>query len=199
MLNIPNTLTITRIALIPVFVIIFYLPFNGATIASALVFSLAAITDFFDGYMARRLGVSSPFGAFLDPVADKLMVVAALVMLLDRNPTTIDGIWMTAIDGIWLAIPAAVIIGREIAMSALREWMATKGISSAIAVSTMGKWKTGAQLTALIMLLWKEPLFGVIPIVEIGFVCLYIAAILTVWSMVLYLKGAWSELIPKSP
>ncbi|MCK5640006.1 MAG: CDP-alcohol phosphatidyltransferase family protein, partial [Gammaproteobacteria bacterium] len=99
MLNIPNSLTFTRIALIPVFVVIFYLPYSWASIAAALVFSLAAITDFLDGYMARRLGETSAFGAFLDPVADKLMVVVALVLLLDRNPTTFDGIW--------LALPAA--------------------------------------------------------------------------------------------
>ena len=189
MLNIPNSLTFTRIALIPVFVVIFYLPYSWASIAAALVFSLAAITDFLDGYMARRLGETSAFGAFLDPVADKLMVVVALVLLLDRNPTTFDGIW--------LALPAAVIIGREITISALREWMAEIGASTKVAVSSMGKWKTTAQLTALIMLLWKQPLFGVIPIVEIGFVSLYIAAALTLWSMILYLKAAWPELFPK--
>lgn len=189
MLNIPNSLTLIRIALIPVFVVIFYLPYSWATIASALVFSLAAITDFLDGYMARRLGESSAFGAFLDPVADKLMVVVALVMLLDRNPTNFDGIW--------LVIPAAVIIGREIAISALREWMAEIGASAKVAVSGMGKLKTAAQLTALIMLLWKQPLFGVIPIVEIGFISLYIAAFLTLWSMLIYLKAAWPELFPR--
>lgn len=189
MLNIPNSLTFTRIALIPVFVVIFYLPYSWASIAAALVFSLAAITDFLDGYMARRLGESSAFGAFLDPVADKLMVAVALILLLDRNPTTFDGVW--------LALPAAIIIGREITISALREWMAEIGASTKVAVSSMGKWKTAAQLTALIMLLWKQPLFGVIPIVEIGFISLYIAAVLTFWSMLLYLKAAWPELFPK--
>lgn len=189
MLNIPNSLTFTRIALIPVFVVIFYLPYSWASIAAALVFSLAAITDFLDGYMARRLGESSAFGAFLDPVADKLMVAVALILLLDKNPTTFDGVW--------LALPAAIIIGREITISALREWMAEIGASTKVAVSSMGKWKTAAQLTALIMLLWKQPLFGVIPIVEIGFISLYIAAVLTFWSMLLYLKAAWPELFPK--
>lgn len=180
-MTIPTILTLLRIGLIPVFVLIFYLPYDWARVASALVFSLAAITDWLDGYLARRLGQTSAFGAFLDPVADKLMVVVALVLLVQVNPTP------------WMALPAAVIIGREITVSALREWMAEIGLSSQVAVNMLGKVKTTCQLTALIMLLFQYPLFG-IPIEEIGFIFLYAAAILTLWSMVIYLQKAWPSL-----
>ncbi len=177
----PTILTLLRIGLIPVFVLIFYLPYDWARIASALVFSLAAITDWLDGYLARRLGQTSAFGAFLDPVADKLMVVVALVLLVQVNPTP------------WMALPAAVIIGREITVSALREWMAEIGLGSKVAVNMLGKIKTTCQLTALIMLLFQYPLFG-LPIEELGFIFLYAAAILTLWSMVIYLQKAWPSL-----
>lgn len=170
-------LTLLRIGLIPVFVVAFYLPFSWANIAAAAVFSLAAITDWLDGYLARKLNQTSRFGAFLDPVADKLMVAAALVMLVQEHPTP------------WMAIAAIVIIGREIAISALREWMAEIGERTRVAVSQMGKYKTTAQMTALIMLLYKDPLLG-LPIEQLGMVFLYVAVVLTLWSMFAYLRAA---------
>lgn len=181
-LNVPNTLTLVRIGLIPVFVVVFFLPFSWANCAAALIFALAAATDWLDGLLARRLGQSSPFGAFLDPVADKLMVAVALVLLLQVD------------RGGWLVIPAAVIIGREIAVSALREWMAHIGERTRVAVSVIGKIKTVIQMLALLLLLYREPVQG-FPTWEIGVVCLYVAAVLTLWSMVMYLKAAWPLLI----
>jgi len=177
----PTILTLLRIGLIPVFVLIFYLPFEWARVATAIVFSLAAITDWLDGYLARKMGQTTAFGAFLDPVADKLMVVVALVMLVQSNPSP------------WMALPAAIIIGREITVSSLREWMAEIGHSGQVAVSKLGKIKTTCQLTALIMLLYRDPLLG-LPIESIGFVFLYAAAILTLWSMVIYLQKAWPSM-----
>ncbi len=176
-MNIPNILTLLRIALIPVFVGIFYLPWHWANEMTTLVFALAAITDWFDGYLARRWNQTSAFGAFLDPVADKLIVAVALVLLVQIHPSP------------WLAIAAAVIIGREITISALREWMAEIGQRATVAVSMIGKIKTTAQMGALLMLLYHDPILG-LPIYEIGFVSLYIAAILTLWSMIVYLRAA---------
>jgi CDP-diacylglycerol--glycerol-3-phosphate 3-phosphatidyltransferase/cardiolipin synthase len=180
--SIPNLLTFLRIALIPVFVIAFYLPVSWANILTTIIFALAAITDWFDGYLARKWGQTSAFGAFLDPVADKLVVAVALVLLVQANPSP------------WMAIPAAIIIGREITISALREWMAEIGQRTKVAVSNLGKFKTTAQITALLMLLFHEPLFG-IPIYQIGYISLYIAAILTLWSMLIYLRAAWPILL----
>ncbi|HEY9148277.1 MAG TPA: CDP-diacylglycerol--glycerol-3-phosphate 3-phosphatidyltransferase [Gammaproteobacteria bacterium] len=183
--TIPNILTLLRIGLIPVFVICFYLPIEGANILTTAIFGLAAVTDWLDGYLARKWQETSAFGAFLDPVADKLMVAAALVLIVDANPTSYTGIW--------LAIPAVVIIGREITISALREWMAEVGSSAAVAVSMMGKVKTTAQMTALVLLLFQTPIW-IFPTVTVGLVLLYIAAVLTLWSMMLYLKAAWPTL-----
>jgi len=181
MTNIPNILTYIRIVLIPVFVLVFFLPFDGVNVAVTAIFGFAAFTDWLDGYLARRLNQTSRFGAFLDPVADKLMVGAALVLLVQANPNP------------WMAVAAAVIIGREIAISALREWMAEIGERAHVAVSSIGKWKTAAQMVALFMLLYHEPLFG-IPMYTGGMVLLYIAVILTLWSMISYLKAAWPVL-----
>lgn len=178
MSKIPNLLTFLRIALIPVLVIVFYLPIKWANISVTIVFALAAITDWFDGYLARKWEQTSAFGAFLDPVADKLIVAVALVLLVQANPSP------------WMAIPAAIIVGREITISALREWMAEIGQRTTVAVSTLGKIKTSAQMTALLMLLYRDPLFG-LPIYEIGYISLYVAAILTLWSMFIYLRAAW--------
>jgi CDP-diacylglycerol--glycerol-3-phosphate 3-phosphatidyltransferase/cardiolipin synthase len=183
-LNIPNYLTLFRIALIPVFILVFYLPFSWNHIATALIFSLAAVTDWLDGYLARRLGQTSRFGAFLDPVADKLMVAAALVLLVQEHPTAA------------FAIPALVIIGREIAISALREWMAEIGERAHVAVSAIGKIKTTAQMAAIILLLYRVPV-GPVPVYEIGVVLLYVAALLTLWSMFVYLRAAWPMLMGK--
>ncbi|HFD79852.1 MAG TPA: CDP-diacylglycerol--glycerol-3-phosphate 3-phosphatidyltransferase [Gammaproteobacteria bacterium] len=176
--TVPNILTVLRIALIPVLMLVYYLPVSWSHIATTALFGLAAVTDWFDGYLARRLGQVSPFGAFLDPVADKLMVVVALVMLVQTYPS------------LWFVLPATVITGREIAISALREWMAEIGERAQVAVSVIGKIKTTAQMAALLLLLYREPLWG-LPTREIGFLLLYVAAILTLWSMVIYLRAAW--------
>ncbi|MES9854934.1 MAG: CDP-diacylglycerol--glycerol-3-phosphate 3-phosphatidyltransferase [Candidatus Thiodiazotropha sp. L084R] len=182
MWNIPNILTLLRIVLIPVFVLLFYLPVEWARLSCAFVFSIAAVTDWLDGYLARRWGQVSPLGAFLDPVADKLMVAVSLLLLVQAEPTPA------------LAIPAAVIIGREITISALREWMAELGARAMVAVSLIGKFKTAVQMVAILLLIFNQPLWG-IPIYTVGFVLIYVAAILTLWSMGLYLKSAWPSLL----
>jgi CDP-diacylglycerol---glycerol-3-phosphate 3-phosphatidyltransferase len=180
-LNIPNTLTWIRIILIPLIVLVFYLPYHWAGPMAAVIFSLAGITDWLDGYFARRLDQVSAFGAFLDPVADKLMISTALVLLVSKHP------------GFLVALPAAVIIGREIAVSALREWMSELGERHHVSVSGIGKYKTTAQITALIMMLWGHPLWF-IPMFEIGYGFLLAAALLTLWSMWKYLMAAWPHL-----
>lgn len=176
-MNIPNILTLLRIALIPVLVAVFYLPFAGSNTAAALVFALAALTDWFDGYLARRFNQTSKFGAFLDPVADKLIVASALVMLVEHYAD------------MWLGMAAMVIIGREITISALREWMAELGERGQVAVSYIGKIKTTAQMGALLLLLYEKPLLG-LPVYTIGLYFLYLAALLTLWSMFVYLRAA---------
>ena len=178
-MNIPNLLTSFRIFMIPVCVGVYYLPFDWSYIAAATVFVLAAITDWFDGYLARKLDQSTPFGAFLDPVADKLIVAAALVVLVESYAT------------LWLTLPAVVIVGREIVISALREWMAELGERASVAVSIIGKLKTTVQMAAIIVLLASPPgeWLG-----TAGLVMLQAAAALTLWSMVVYLKAAWPTL-----
>ena len=183
-MNIPILLTFIRIGLIPVFVLAYYLPVTWANIATTGVFVLAGATDWFDGYLARRLNQTSAFGAFLDPVADKLMVAVALILLMQTHPNA------------WMAVPAAIIIGREIAVSALREWMAELGKRAHVAVSFLGKYKTALQILALILLLYHEPLLG-LPTQTIGFSLLYAAAGLTLWSMFVYLETAWMALRAK--
>jgi CDP-diacylglycerol--glycerol-3-phosphate 3-phosphatidyltransferase len=180
-LNLPNTLTLIRIALIPLFVVVFYLDSPWARPAAAIIFSLAGITDWLDGYFARKLGQTSAFGAFLDPVADKLMVAVALVLIVHTDPRLL------------VALSAAVIIGREIAISALREWMAEIGRRSHVAVSPIGKIKTIVQITALIMLIFKVDLLF-IPMYATGYILIVVAAVLTLWSMVTYLTAAWRSL-----
>lgn len=184
MFNLPNILTFTRIGLIPIFVLVFYLPVPWANEVTTAIFALAAVTDWIDGYLARRWGQTSAFGAFLDPVADKLMVAVALVLLVQVHPSP------------WLAVPSAIIIGREIAVSALREWMAELGERAQVAVSLVGKFKTMAQMLALILLLYRDPILGV-PTTTPGYVMLYVAAALTLWSMVVYLQAAWPVLRSK--
>ena len=183
--NIPTALTWLRILLIPVFVAVYYVPEAWLSAVAKnwtamTVFSVAAVTDWFDGWLARRLGRTSAFGAFLDPVADKLLVCAALVLLLE----------LQRID----ALVAIVIIGREIAISALREWMASMGARASVAVHSIGKLKTAAQMVAIPMLLWHQPLFGVVPVERIGTWLAYAAALLTLWSMFYYLRQAWPHL-----
>lgn len=177
-LSIPNLLTLLRIVLIPVFVLVFYLPFTWARIACAVLFAVASITDWLDGFLARRLGQTSSFGAFLDPVADKLMVTVALVLLVQGDPRPM------------FVLPAVIIIGREIAISALREWMAHVGERTRVAVTVIGKIKTTAQMGALVLLLYKAPIAG-FPTYAFGLILLYTAAVLTLWSMALYLRAAW--------
>jgi CDP-diacylglycerol--glycerol-3-phosphate 3-phosphatidyltransferase len=181
MWNIPNILTLLRIVLIPILVVVFYLPVEWARPGCASIFGLAALTDLLDGYLARRWSQTSPFGAFLDPVADKLMVAVALLLLLESDPTPL------------LAVPAAVIIGREITISALREWMAELGARAKVAVSMVGKVKTAMQMIAILLLIYQYPLLG-LPIYTLGYVLLYIAALLTLWSMLVYLRAAWPSL-----
>ena len=180
-LNAPNILTLLRIVLIPVFVLLFYLPVSWGRLACAVVFLVAAIKEWVDGYLARRLGQTSPFGAFLDPVADKLMVSAALVLLVQSDPRPL------------IAISAFVIIGREIAISALREWMAELGARANVAVSQIGKFKTAAQMTAIVLLLYRAPVLG-IDVYMLGIALLSVAVVLTLWSMLVYLKAAWPSL-----
>ena len=179
--TIPNLLTALRIVLIPAVVVLFYLPYSWSDMACGLMFALAGITDSFDGYLARRLGQVSPLGAFLDPVADKLIVAVALVLLVSRDPH-----W-------YVTMTAAVIIGREIAISALREWMAEIGARHRVAVSSMGKYKTIMQVVGLSMMLFRQDLLF-LPIYEIGLGLTALAAVLTLWSMVAYLKAAWPDL-----
>lgn len=180
-MNIPNALTLFRIILIPVFVVVFYLPFSLSYVTTAAIFGLAGITDWLDGYLARRLGQSTPLGAFLDPVADKLMVAVALALLIERY------------DAWWFTLPATIIIGREIVISALREWMAELGKRTSVAVSYLGKLKTTVQIIAIIGLLLISPTHqGVLYLTNL--VLLYSAAALTLWSMLIYLHAAWPDL-----
>lgn len=172
--------------MIPIFVLVFYLPFKWANMAACIIFTLAAVTDILDGYLARKLKQISPLGAFLDPVADKLMVAVVLVCLVDRDAQSLN--W-----SLLLTLPAAIIIGREITVSALREWMAELGARSKVAVTVYGKIKTIAQMVALGILVFQDPLFG-IPIYGLGMVLLYIAAVLTLVSMFQYLSSAWPKL-----
>jgi len=178
MWNIPNLLTLFRILLIPVFVFCFYSTHEHARFLAAFVFWLAAITDALDGYLARKLQQSTPFGAFLDPVADKAMVAAALVLI------AVD------MQSLWVTIPAFIMISREIIISGLREWMAGIGKSAQVKVSNMGKYKTAAQMLALIGLIWQPIQW----LTDLGMALLFIATVLTVWSMVEYLRAAWRDL-----
>lgn len=182
--TIPNVITIFRVLLIPVFVVVYFLDWKWAQEAGAFLFWLAAITDWFDGYLARKLKQSSEFGAFLDPVADKLIVAAALLMITH----TYASIWITA--------PAILLLIREIYVSALREWMSQKGLSSTVKVSFIGKAKTMAQMLALIGLLsGLETFMGVsIYWVSLGYALLYIAAVLSTWSMLEYSRAAWAAM-----
>ena len=184
-LNLPMLLTWHRILAIPLLVAVYVVPWDdwsmyARNVVATVIFVLAAVTDWLDGYLARRLGQQTAFGAFLDPVADKLLVCVALVMLLHLG----------RVD----AVVASIIIGREITISALREWMATIGARKSVAVSSIGKIKTVVQLVAIPMLLFHERLWGVLDMQRIGTWLIYLAAILTLWSMGYYLKAAWPQL-----
>ncbi|WP_108651291.1 CDP-diacylglycerol--glycerol-3-phosphate 3-phosphatidyltransferase [Dongshaea marina] len=176
--TIPNILTFFRLCLIPVFIILFFLPMQSAYFWAALIFVIAAWTDWFDGFLARKLGQMTPFGAFLDPVADKVMVASALVLIVDHYHSAL------------VTIPALFMIGREILISALREWMAELGKRSNVAVGSLGKWKTMIQMLALVGLIWQQSIW----MVWAGYLLLYVAVVLTLWSMFQYLAAAWGDL-----
>ena len=209
MWNLPNTLTWLRIFAIPLVIVLFYLPHQWADPAAGLLFALAGITDSLDGYLARRMGQTSRLGAFLDPVADKLIVAVALVLLLSKEMPPIFVPGLEGLDGgfatlrpetvqVILVLSAIVIIGREIAISALREWMAEIGKRGMVKVSAMGKIKTILQIVGLSCMLfrWDLPILpGVsLPVFEIGLVLTVVAAALTLWSAIQYLKAAWPDL-----
>lgn len=177
-MNLPMLLTVLRVVAIPFVVLAFFWPEPWGRPLAALLFSAAAITDWLDGWLARRWNQTSALGAFLDPVADKLIVATSLVVLLSQDAS------------ISLAILTAIIIGREITISALREWMAELGARTSVAVSWVGKVKTTFQMAAIICMLWQVPLFG-LPIYSIGYSLLFAAAALTLWSMFIYLRAAW--------
>ena len=181
MWNLPNILTLLRILCIPLLVVVYFLPWEWRHPASAAIFGVAAVTDWFDGYLARKLNQMTPFGAFLDPVADKLIVAVALVLLLQTHPSLL------------FAVPTMVIISREIVISALREWVAEIGRRTSVAVSYLGKIKTTLQMIAIAFLLLIDP--DKYPVLDYaGIFLLYVAAALTLWSMCLYLAAAWPDL-----
>ncbi len=182
-LNTPNLLTLFRMALIPVVVVLYFMPIAGVYVTA--VFLLAGLTDWLDGYLARRLEQTSQFGEFLDPVADKLVVAAVLVLLVS------DGdVLARVVSQKFFIVAVVVIIGREIAVSALREWVAQSGARAGMAVSTLGKVKTTVQIIAIALLLYSQDLVG-FPTLLVGELMLYVASALTIWSMVGYLKSAW--------
>jgi len=178
MFNLPNILSLLRIALIPVLIGCYFLPSETASIWATIVFAIASLTDWLDGYLARKWDQTSAFGAFIDPVADKLIVAIALVLVLYKTPE-----W-------YVLIPVVIIIGREITVSALREWMAEVGERNAVKVSFVGKLKTAFQMISIGCLIFHNSLFG-LPIFDIGIALLYVASALTISSMWSYLKAAW--------
>ncbi|MEC9167758.1 MAG: CDP-diacylglycerol--glycerol-3-phosphate 3-phosphatidyltransferase [Pseudomonadota bacterium] len=184
MWTVPNCITLFRVILIPVFVVVYFLDWRWAHEAGAFIFWLAAITDWFDGYLARKLQQSTPFGAFLDPVADKLIVGAALLMITHSYAN------------LWITLPSIALLVREIYVSALREWMGSNGVRDAVKVSFLGKAKTTAQMLALIGLLSGLETFMGITIywVSLGYILLYFSAVLSIWSMFVYTKAAWPHL-----
>jgi CDP-diacylglycerol--glycerol-3-phosphate 3-phosphatidyltransferase len=181
-MSVPNLLTLLRISLIPIFVLVFYLPVHWSYAMSATVFGIAAFTDWLDGYLARKLKQVSPLGEFLDPVADKLIVAVALVLLVQAHAS------------VFLTIPAAIIVCREIVISALREWMAEVGKRRMVAVSWLGKLKTAGQMVAILLLLSQNPK-NASWVTALGFALIYVASLLTLWSMVIYLRAAWDDLM----
>ncbi|MDW2981816.1 MAG: CDP-diacylglycerol--glycerol-3-phosphate 3-phosphatidyltransferase [Rhodanobacter sp.] len=186
-INLPTWLTLFRVALLPVMVVVFYLPFPGHNITAAVVFVLAAVTDWLDGYLARRMNLTSAFGAFLDPVADKLMVAVTLFLLVESH----RGGW----PGVLMAVTAAVIVGREISVSALREWMAEIGMRATVKVAFIGKLKTVMQMVALVVLIVQhEKAAEALRLYHIGEGLLVVAGVLTIWSGLYYLRAAWPSL-----
>lgn len=192
---IANILTVARIIMIPLVVVLFFADQHWAKAATGWIFILAAVTDSLDGYLARKLGQMSALGAFLDPVADKLMVAVALILLVSYDPPMLHFIKFD--PHTLITLTAAVIVGREITISALREWMAEMGARGKVAVSSMGKIKTIFQMTGLSMMLFRDDVWF-IPAFELGVYCLVAAAALTLWSMVVYLRAAWPDLVRSS-
>ena len=186
MINIPNTLTLFRLAMIPVFIYVYYLPYDWSNFAATVVFGLAAVTDWFDGYLARKLGQQSQLGAILDPLADKLIVVIALILLVADNPTNN-----------WLLFSTIVIIAREVFIPTLREWMAEHGEGDKVAVSYVGKIKTTVQMFALGFLIFKYDTLG-LPVYTIGIILIVIAAALTLSSMLSYMYAARNTIKKKT-
>ncbi len=178
-LNIPNILSLLRLFLIPVFVIVFYLPYHWSAFGAAVVFCIASVTDWLDGMLARKLGQTSRFGAFIDPVADKVLVATALILITEYY------------HSVWITIPAVTMIAREIIISALREWMAEIGKRASVAVSWIGKVKTMTQMLSLLALVWRYDEW----MIWLGYLSIYVATVLTYWSMVQYLKAAKGDLL----
>ena len=207
--NLPNTLTWLRIFAIPLVIVFFYLPFHWADPAAGLLFAAAGITDSLDGYLARKMGQTSRLGAFLDPVADKLIVAVALVLLVSKEMPLVIVPGLEHLDGqhatlrpesvrAILVLCSVVIIGREIAISALREWMAEIGQRGKVKVSLLGKYKTILQIVGLSCMLfrWSLPILPglTLPVFEIGLVLTVVAAVLTLMSAISYLRAAWPDL-----
>ena len=181
-LNLPNKLTLARIGVLPVFVLAYYLPLFGLNnLVLTILYFFAGITDWFDGYLARKMKLQSEFGAFLDPVADKLLVAVALVLIVSEQ------------NHMLITLSSVIIIGREITISALREWMANIGKKTHVAVSIIGKIKTTLQMVAIGFLLYEDPI-GDFDVLKTGIVLLAVAAGLTIWSMLIYLRAAWPDL-----
>ena len=183
-IHIPNLLTLFRVILIPVLVVMYFWPSSCREIIITGIFVLAALTDWLDGFLARRMNAASPLGEFLDPVADKLIVSTALVLLVSDG-RVLDGV----VHPMPFAVAVAIIIGREIVISALREWMSELGERGAVAVGRLGKSKTAFQMISISVLLYGKPVYG-IPIFHLGEILLYLAALLTLWSMYEYLRSA---------
>lgn len=188
MFNLPNILTLIRLALIPVFVGLFYWPTPRSNLMAACVFIIAALTDLLDGYLARKLNKTTKFGAFLDPVADKIMVCVALVLIVEFYSVHVSEFFPHM--NLLISIPAMIIIAREITVSALREWMAELGKRAMVAVSWVGKWKTTIQLISIAGLIWRYD----IVIIYCSLGMLMVATVLTIWSMIMYLRAAFSEM-----
>lgn len=180
-MNAANLVTCSRVLLVPVIVLVYYSGFAWSQLAAAALFAIASISDWLDGYLARKLNMASAFGAFLDPVADKLLVVMALVLLTASYPSP------------WFVIPVAVIIGREVFVSALREWMASRNQRDVVAVGYIGKVKTTVQMISITLLLLWTPVWPAW-VLQLGYVLIYLSAALSVWSMMTYLKAAWPSM-----
>ena len=180
-LTIPNMLSFLRLILIPFFVVAFYLPYQWGPFVAASIFFVAGITDWFDGFLARKLNQTTRFGAFIDPVADKVMVAVAMVLVVQSY------------HSVWITIPAITMISREISISELREWMAEIGKRSSVKVSWIGKVKTASQMLSLLLLLWSPAQHAWV--IWIGYISLYVAMVLTYWSMYIYLKAAKDDLL----